>query len=233
MQWLGRPPISPRRLRILRSTWRWRWRWRHCHCHCHCHCHGCRCTRRRQPAKARFAWRGAQIRSRRWKPPCRRCWCWRARPSTPLRCSKTSVASSLAWHPDSGLRQARLGAVRRWLFGTSRQMPRTLSLTSSQPPSLLSIPRLNRAKPRSWVSAGERDRLSHTQAAKPKWLGAICLRVSSGRRWRRGWGHCLRGLSAVGLVALSAACRLSDLFGRNGSLAYSLLLCQCHLDPFE
>jgi hypothetical protein len=69
--------------------------------------------------------------------------------------------------------------------------------------------------------------------AKPKRLGAISCQSWSGRRWRRSWSHRLRGLGAVGLAALSAACRLSDLLGRNGSLAYTLLLCQCHFEPLE
>ena len=77
------------------------------------------------------------------------------------------------------------------------------------------------------------DRLNSARATKRKPLGAICWPEWSGRRWRRSWSHRLRGLGAVRLAALSAACRLSDLFGRNGSLAYALLLCQCHLDPFE
>jgi len=63
--------------------------------------------------------------------------------------------------------------------------------------------------------------------------GAIWLLEKSGRRWRRSWRQRFRWLRAVRLVALSAACRLSDLFGRDGSLAYALLLCQCHFDPFE
>jgi hypothetical protein len=68
------------------------------------------------------------------------------------------------------------------------------------------------------------DRLSSDQATKPKRLGAICrLESQSARRWRRRWKDHLRWLGAIRLAALSAACRLSDLLGRNGSLAYALL----------
>jgi hypothetical protein len=76
-------------------------------------------------------------------------------------------------------------------------------------------------------------RSSRARATKPKRLGAICRPVQSGRCWRRSRSHRFRGLGAVGLAALSAACRLSDLLGRNGSFSYALLLGQCHLDPFE
>jgi type I restriction-modification system DNA methylase subunit len=72
-----------------------------------------------------------------------------------------------------------------------------------------------------------------SRATKPTWLGAGCGPERSGRRRRRRGRHHLRRLGAVGLAALSAACRLSDLFGRNGSLAHALLLCQCHVDPLK
>lgn len=85
----------------------------------------------------------------------------------------------------------------------------------------------------SLLTSDPGDAPQNANRAKPKRLGAICLPAWSGRGWRRSWEHHLLRLGAVGLAALSAACRLSDLLGRNGSLAYTLLLCQCHFDSLE
>jgi hypothetical protein len=85
----------------------------------------------------------------------------------------------------------------------------------------------------SLLTSDPGDAPQNANRAKPKRLGAICLPAWSGRGWRRSWEHHLLRLGAVGLAALSAACRLPDLLGRNGSLAYTLLLCQCHFESLE